>query len=65
MYGGTCSEYELPGNEAWCEGYGDHGEEGQTPNENCCFCQGKVCTRRYDLIKMCGFAVWLTEFSSF
>ena len=42
MYGGTCSEYELPGNEAWCEGYGDHGEEGQTPNENCCFCQGKV-----------------------
>ena len=42
MYGGTCADYELPGNEAWCGGYGDHGEEGQTPNENCCFCQGKV-----------------------
>ena len=39
MYGGACAEYELPGNEAWCRGYGSDGEEGMTPNENCCVCK--------------------------
>ena len=39
MYGGTCTDYELPGNEGWCGGYGNHGDEGLTPNENCCFCK--------------------------
>ena len=39
MWGGGCAEYELPGNEAWCEGYGNTGEEGETPNENCCVCK--------------------------
>ena len=38
MYGGTCAEYELPGNENWCGGYGNDGEAGMTPNENCCIC---------------------------
>ena len=38
MYGDTCAEYELPGNENWCGGYGNTGEVGKTPNENCCIC---------------------------
>ena len=38
MYGDTCAEYELPGNENWCGGYGNTGEAGKTPNENCCIC---------------------------
>ena len=39
MWGGGCADYELPGNEAWCGGYGNTGEEGETPNENCCVCK--------------------------
>ena len=38
-WGGGCADYELPGNEAWCGGYGNMGEEGNTPNENCCVCK--------------------------
>ena len=38
-WGGTCADYELPGNEAWCAGYGSTGEKGKTPNENCCVCK--------------------------
>ena len=38
MYRGTCAEYELPGNENWCGDYGNDGEAGKTPNENCCIC---------------------------
>lgn len=42
IYGGTCDEYELPGNEAWCRAYGNDGEAGLTPNENCCVCSKLV-----------------------
>ena len=42
MWGGGCADYELPGNEAWCGGYGNTGEEGETPNENCCVCKALV-----------------------
>ena len=41
-YGGTCDEYELPGNEAWCRAYGNDGEAGLAPNENCCVCSKLV-----------------------
>ena len=42
IYGGTCADYELPGNENWCLGYGNEGELGMTPKENCCFCKAKL-----------------------
>ena len=42
MYGSTCAEYELPGNEAWCGGYGNDGDVGMTPNKNCCVCRAQL-----------------------
>ena len=42
MYGGSCEDYALPGNEAWCGAYGNDGEVGMTPNENCCVCK-QIC----------------------
>ena len=39
MYGGSCEDYALPGNEAWCGAYGNDGEVGMTPNEHCCVCK--------------------------
>ena len=39
MWGGGCADYELPGNEAWCNAYGSIGDPGQAPNENCCVCK--------------------------
>src|SRR6056300_173529 len=42
MWGCGYADYELPGNEAWCGGYGNMGEEGNTPNENCCVCKALV-----------------------
>ena len=44
MYGGTCTDYMLDENEAWCGGYGNDGEIGETPNENCCVCKQQVIT---------------------
>ena len=47
MYGGTCEDYMLDGNEAWCGGYGNDGEVGEvgeTPNENCCVCKQQAIT---------------------
>ena len=44
MWGGGCGDYELPGNEAWCRAYGNMGEEGNTPNKNCCACKALVET---------------------
>ena len=41
IYNGGCVLYELSENEAWCEAYGNNGEVGMTPNENCCVCKGK------------------------
>ena len=39
-WGGGCAEYESPNNyPSWCEAYGNEGEEGMTPNENCCICK--------------------------
>ena len=41
LYGGSCEDYALPGNEAWCGAYGNDGPKvGNTPNENCCVCKG-------------------------
>ena len=42
LYGGGCDLYALPGNEAWCGAYGNDGEDGNTPNENCCVCMGDL-----------------------
>jgi len=40
--GGSCAEYES--NAAWCGGYGEMGESGLTPNENCCVCKSKLAS---------------------
>ena len=50
MYEGTCAEYELPGNENWCGGYGNAGETGKTPNENCCICINALADDEDDLL---------------
>ena len=42
MYDGICEDYELPGNEAWCRYYGNAGDGGMTPNENCCVCKAQL-----------------------
>ena len=42
MYDGICEDYELPGNEAWCRGYGNDGDAGMTPNKNCCVCKAQL-----------------------
>jgi len=44
MYGGTCEDYSLDENEAWCGGYGNDGKVGETPNENCCVCKQQAIT---------------------
>ena len=48
-WGGKCAEYELPGNEAWCNAYGSTGEPGKTPNENCCVCKVLVSGKDYQI----------------
>ena len=51
MYNGGCDLYELEGNEAWCEAYGNDGEAGMKPNENCCVCKAKAKVKAISVSK--------------
>ena len=58
-WGGGCADYELPGNEAWCGGYGNMGEERNTSNENCCVCKALVVVpmMRFCFNYICSYPV--------